>query len=268
MIGITNVGGGKVVAFVVCTYPTGSICTCTKGTKIYRAKDTSGSFVFMLKEPGTWTVSCTDGTETDSKIITVAMYDSIAVSLAYDSIYKLAQDVASWGLPVRVSMAVGDYFYHTYDIFKATRTSDEPVIFIPFSLDGTGANWGGAAITASNALLPHTYASSGALALQSSYIKTNNGHKLYWSAANATSSFHGSQYPYVLYTADMSNPYSRDSTIDDDGVNFGITKELNEYGNNYLTIFGTATEIGFDRLDLLNDMLDRYAIFTGAEVAS
>lgn len=68
MIGLVNTGGGggKVFAFIVVTYPADSVCTCTDSVsgKTLTAKDTTGSYVFEIPSAGTWTVSCTDGSQT------------------------------------------------------------------------------------------------------------------------------------------------------------------------------------------------------------
>lgn len=71
---ITRRGGGSVKLFAVIgvTYPAGSVCTCTKGTKSYKAKNTSGLALFAVPEVGEWAVSCTDGTDTASKIVTIS----------------------------------------------------------------------------------------------------------------------------------------------------------------------------------------------------
>lgn len=74
MIGITNSGGGGVKLFAVIgvTYPAGSVCTCTKGTKSYKAKNTSGLALFAVPNVGDWTVSCTDGTDTATQTVTIS----------------------------------------------------------------------------------------------------------------------------------------------------------------------------------------------------
>ena len=84
---ITRRGGGGVKLFAVIdvTYPVGSVCTCTKGTKTYKAKNTSGLALFAVPEVGDWTVSCTDGTQTASKTVTIsAEGESVNVALAYN----------------------------------------------------------------------------------------------------------------------------------------------------------------------------------------
>ena len=78
-------GGVKLFAVISVTYPAGSVCTCTKGTKNYKAKNTSGLALFAVPETGEWTVSCTDGTQTASTTATVsAEGKAVNVKLAYD----------------------------------------------------------------------------------------------------------------------------------------------------------------------------------------
>lgn len=73
MIGRTNVGGGgNTFAFIVVTYPAGSVCTCSDGTRTIRAKGTTGSFVFNIPYAGTWTVICTNGTLTKSETVAIS----------------------------------------------------------------------------------------------------------------------------------------------------------------------------------------------------
>lgn len=79
-------GGGISSAYAVIsvTYPAGSTCTCTKGSKTLRAKDTSGSYLFLIPESGTWTVSCTDGTDTASQNVVIdSQYQAENVELFY-----------------------------------------------------------------------------------------------------------------------------------------------------------------------------------------
>lgn len=80
MISTNALGGGgsasgvlKAWAVIKVTYPIGSECTCSKGTKVYRAKDTSGEVIFGVPESGDWIVSCTNGTETLTKTVSIIM---------------------------------------------------------------------------------------------------------------------------------------------------------------------------------------------------
>ena len=83
---IVGCGGGvKLFAVIGVTYPAGSVCTCAKGTKTYKAKNTSGLALFAVPETGEWTVSCTDGTQTASTTATVsAEGEAVNVKLTYD----------------------------------------------------------------------------------------------------------------------------------------------------------------------------------------
>jgi len=74
MVGRTNAGGGasgSAFAAIGVTYPAGSSCTCTNGTKTLKAKDTGGSFLFLIPEAGRWTVSCTDGKNSKSRTLDI-----------------------------------------------------------------------------------------------------------------------------------------------------------------------------------------------------
>lgn len=83
---IVGCGGGvRLFSVIGVTYPAGSVCTCTKGKKTYKAKNTSGLALFAVPEAGEWTVSCTDGTQTASTTVTVtADGEAVNVKLAYD----------------------------------------------------------------------------------------------------------------------------------------------------------------------------------------
>ena len=66
------------------TYPAGSTCTATDGSTTLNAPDTSGSYTFTVTNTGTWTVSCTDGTQTASQTVSItAEGQTKSVDLAY-----------------------------------------------------------------------------------------------------------------------------------------------------------------------------------------
>lgn len=48
------------------TYPAGSTCTATNGTYTLTAPDTSGTWACIVPIASTWTISCTDGTRSES----------------------------------------------------------------------------------------------------------------------------------------------------------------------------------------------------------
>lgn len=84
MIYVLSGGGTKLFAAIGVTYPEGSTCTCTNGTKTLKAKNTNGQWVFAIPEKGEWTVSCTDGTDTDSQSVSItAEGQSVKLELSY-----------------------------------------------------------------------------------------------------------------------------------------------------------------------------------------
>lgn len=93
MVGITNVGGGgNVIAFINVTYPVGSSCSAAKDGKTILARDTSGSYVFLIQESGDWTITSTDGISTASKTVTVTPWTATSIELAYTSIPEDLRD--------------------------------------------------------------------------------------------------------------------------------------------------------------------------------
>lgn len=86
-VAIIKKGGGRLYAVIAVTYPAGSACTCTKGEKVLKAKDTSGRALFSVSI-GTWVVSCTDGTDTASKEVSItAEGQAESVTLSYNQYY-------------------------------------------------------------------------------------------------------------------------------------------------------------------------------------
>lgn len=66
------------------TYPAGSTCTCSDGATTLSAPDTSGTWACIVPNAGTWTVTSTSGTETDSKDVTITTDgQSTSVELSY-----------------------------------------------------------------------------------------------------------------------------------------------------------------------------------------
>lgn len=64
-------GGGKPYAVISATYPAGSTCVCSNGSKTLKAKDTSGTALFVIPEAGTWTVTATSGSKSTSKAVSI-----------------------------------------------------------------------------------------------------------------------------------------------------------------------------------------------------
>lgn len=77
-------GGGTPYAIISVTYPSGSVCTCTKGSTVLTAEDTSGKFLFNIPESGTWIVNCTDGVYTVSENVNIiGQYSFADIFLTY-----------------------------------------------------------------------------------------------------------------------------------------------------------------------------------------
>lgn len=77
-------GDMSLYAVIAVTYPEGSTCTCSNGTKTLKAQDTSGKALFNVSQ-GEWTVSCTDGSRTKSAQVSITAYgQSKSVTLSYE----------------------------------------------------------------------------------------------------------------------------------------------------------------------------------------
>ena len=59
------------MATIAITYPAGSSCTCSDGVTTLTAPDTSGVWNCIVPNTGTWTVSCTDGTESTEEVVVI-----------------------------------------------------------------------------------------------------------------------------------------------------------------------------------------------------
>ena len=188
MIGSVNTGGGaKAFAFIVVTYPAGSVCTCTDGTKTLRAKNTTGSWVFEIPYAGTWTVSCTDGTYTaEENVLISAKGQSESLLLRYILyLYKNGDKCVA---------VTGDYstFNETYGGLAITYN---PTNIMVKSTGGNGnlgtniaipfAGYSKLCIEISNASMSSTTVTVGAWSSRTKYdfdivsATVSNGSKLY-----------------------------------------------------------------------------------------
>lgn len=77
-------GGSKVVASIVVTYPAGSTLTCTLGSKVLTAKNTSGKWVFGLPSTGNWVVKAVNGSKSKSATVEITAQGQVeTVALSY-----------------------------------------------------------------------------------------------------------------------------------------------------------------------------------------
>ena len=80
-------GGSKVVASIVVTYPAGSTCTCTLGSRVLTAKDTSGKWVFGLPSTGNWVIKAVSGSKSKSKAVSITAEGQVKnVTLMFEAI--------------------------------------------------------------------------------------------------------------------------------------------------------------------------------------
>ncbi len=81
---VGGAGGSAELPAIYVTYPEGSVCTCSNGTKTYTAKDTSGYWLFAGLDIATWIVTATDGTETASETVEITSEgQNVSVVLSY-----------------------------------------------------------------------------------------------------------------------------------------------------------------------------------------
>ena len=82
-----GVGASKPYAIIGVTYPFGSTCTCTNGTRTLTAKDTTGKALFVIPAAGTWTVKAVKGSQSASKAVKITAEGQVAtVVLTYELI--------------------------------------------------------------------------------------------------------------------------------------------------------------------------------------
>ena len=80
-------GGSKVVASIAVPYPAGSTLTCTLGSKVLTAKDTSGKWVFGLPSTGNWIIKATSGSKSKSKTVSITAEGQVKnVTLMFEAI--------------------------------------------------------------------------------------------------------------------------------------------------------------------------------------
>lgn len=119
---LLGTGSGKLFALIAVTFPKGSECTCTDGTKTFKAKSTEGKWLFSIPYEGKWTVTAKDGDELATKEVDItAEGQSVSVSLEYKD-YVIHDGVLAEGYQINTSTAT----YEIVDgalVFKSTKAS-------------------------------------------------------------------------------------------------------------------------------------------------
>ena len=81
----SEASAGKLFAVIGVTYPAGSTCTCTNGSKTLTAKGTSGKALFVIPSAGTWTVTAVKGSKSKSKEVSITAEGQVeTVELTYE----------------------------------------------------------------------------------------------------------------------------------------------------------------------------------------
>lgn len=124
--------GGDVYAFIVTTYPAGSVCTASSGSTTLTAGDTSGSWVFKIPAAGTWTVTSTDGTDTATANVAISTEgQSFNVELAYNIEFVKNGVLTSlpWTIAQGTTYPYAAITQETGDVLFTTGHSQQATIF-------------------------------------------------------------------------------------------------------------------------------------------
>ena len=123
------------------TYPEGSTCTCTNGTKTLTAKSTSGQWVFAIPEAGTWTVTATNGTNNKSqskKITTEGQFETVQLNYRRNLYTNGTENVAwtardSYGIAL-IEKEAGKFCFYTDEAV----TADNAQVYTTSPVDLSG----------------------------------------------------------------------------------------------------------------------------------
>lgn len=95
------------------TYPAGSTCKVMNGTTTLTAPDTTGTWSCIVPSAGTWTVTCTDGTNTKSESVEITSEgQSESVTLSYQLILFDGGVVEPWTvIQAKPTATISDIIY-------------------------------------------------------------------------------------------------------------------------------------------------------------
>ena len=149
--------GGGMKPKIIVTAPTGTVVTATKGTTTITASESSGKYVILADDYGTWTITGTKGSQSVSADVDVVAVDTYEVTL--DMTPKVLND-ATWAQIQAVADASTGHNYwsvgDTKQIVMNGRVSDGSLILSNYStyvyiigfdhnkdVEGTGIAFGG-----------------------------------------------------------------------------------------------------------------------------
>lgn len=81
-------------ATISVTYPQGCTLTCTKGDTVLTASGGTGSYQFVVREAGEWTVKTSDGTREAEKAVSVTDGQTVSVTLEFIRVYGVSHTVS------------------------------------------------------------------------------------------------------------------------------------------------------------------------------
>ena len=128
ILGVAGSASGEIYSVIAVTYPEGSVCTCSNGTKTLKARDTSGKALFNVTV-GEWTVTATDGNKTKSVTVSITAEGQCeSVTLSYDLLlYKSGNEYKD--------ITGGWYIGGKYGSPTLTKNRDNMKITIPEGAD-------------------------------------------------------------------------------------------------------------------------------------
>lgn len=134
------------------TYPAGSTCTVTDGTSTYTAPDTSGTWTCIVGNTGTWTVSCTDGSNNASQAVSITTSSqTVSVALSYTLYLFNGGDVTvnsgGWNSPISISdgtlvISGGATFLTGTNKNAIDLTNFKTLVFVATNVQGTNYQQG------------------------------------------------------------------------------------------------------------------------------
>ena len=128
----------KPYAVIGVTYPSGSTCTCTNGSKTLTAKDTTGKALFVIPSAGTWTVKAVSGSKSTSKTVSITAEGQVeTVTLTFETILFDGGD--NTGVTGGWAYTITDYGYNDTSVRGDNLTVSTTLYWFP----GRGWNGGG-----------------------------------------------------------------------------------------------------------------------------
>lgn len=216
--------GGEAFAVISVTYPEGSVCTCSSGTKTLKAKGTSGTWLFLLPFSGTWTLTATKDGQTTSTNVTIMNYGEVKnVDLSF-ALYIVKDGVNVGGL-----QAFGNGMITPNAGYLTTRT--------------TGNNTGGSRVNID--VTPY----------KTLYITVRSANNYISSGSQGGNLGLGVTTPYV--SSDWQGFFGGISTYKyiNDGGSYSIPVE-NLTGSLWISLLCVGTSGGFGYINVTNMYLE------------